>query len=126
MGEGDTMELKAEKHGTLYASKMTGPAFKASKADALPLLEIGQGQELDVVIHFEENCGRKHARFCPCAAVGMQKLDNGRYRIEFEMLHPDRDPQDIALQAIGALESQVDVALEGLSDTFHQVPKTHC
>jgi hypothetical protein len=56
----------------------------------------------------------------------MQKLDNGRYRIEFEMLHPDRDPQDIALQAIGALESQVDVALEGLSDTFHQVPKTHC
>lgn len=126
VGEGEDMALKERGKKMVHASSLVGHAFEAAHAESLPLLFLEEGQELDVVVHFEEGNGRKHARFCPCAAVGMYKVGAGKYRIEFELLHPGRDPHELAVQALKNMEEEVDEALLQLAKQPQTPPEGYC
>ena len=116
------MSLRADRPGTVYASEISGHAFEAAHAERMPLMQLERGQELDLVIHFEENCGRRHARFCPCAAVSMTKLQGGRSD-GIRMIHPESDAREMVV-GMQAIEEETDAALLQLSN--RSKPRTYC
>jgi len=79
VGHGDTMELNMYGSCVVYANNLLGPAFEA----VYPTIEVTRlecGQQLDLTIHFDKQYASKHARYAPCAAVGMTTLCPSRQR----------------------------------------------
>ena len=154
VGNGDTMEIKMCGPCTVYARDVIGPAFEA----VFPSIEIsrlGPRQELDLTVHFDEQFASKHARYAPCAAVGMLSLglrrsegkrndaqshdrwndesdsddddstDKEECKISFEIID-GRTPVELMYSALDRLEQRVDNALVALGNQPIHPPKSMC
>ena len=112
VGNGDTIDLCVKDRPAL-ASDFTGISFEPCVE--LEVMTLKMGQSLNLTVKFNEHLASKHARYCKCAAVGMQKIDNeGRHRVTFETID-DSDPRIIMAATLDALETRVDNALLDLS-----------
>jgi len=67
----------------------------------------------------------EHARYAPCAAIGMEARDDGTHCIRFEVID-GREPVEIMLEALDALEARVDRALFILDNQPVEPPKSMC
>lgn len=129
VGNGDTLELQATGPGVgscmVTTKDVRGPAFQPVH-DTIEIMQLGPGQELDLTIHFDQQQASKHARYSPCAAVGMSKVDNdGRYKISFQTVN-GKNPKDVILTALDLLEKRVDRALIGIAKQPACPPKSMC
>jgi hypothetical protein len=107
VGNGETMQIHV-KGKTAHASDLTGPSFKMVKD--VEIIEMNEEQELKATVHFNYKAGSVHARYKMCAAVSMQLLNNGQYKLHFETLNDD-EPDDVLKRAISAIESKIDRAI---------------
>jgi hypothetical protein len=118
VGNGDTIELCVKDRPAL-SSDFVGISFEPCVE--LEVMNLKMGQQLNLTVKFDEQLASKHARYCKCAAVGMQKIDNeGRHKITFETID-DSDPSVIMTTALDALETMVCNALLDLSRS-HNLP----
>jgi hypothetical protein len=123
VGNGDMLELMVDGRSA-FASDLRGNCFEAC-AD-VEIMQMEQGQKLDLVVRFDEQLGSKHARYVMCSAVGMERIDNdGRHRITFETID-DSDPKVMMRRSLDALETRVNDALLDLSHRDIPPPKTMC
>ena len=113
VGEGTEMLLKV--NGRIaFARDLVGPAFEPCHPD-IEIILLKEGQGLDMTLMFDRQRASKHARYSPCAAVGMAKIDGeGRHRIAFE-INDDRTPESVLQDALDALDARVDAALQNLA-----------
>lgn len=122
-GEGVVIDLKV-KDEHARSSHFTGASFE-STMDVM-IMPLERGQELDLSVTFDKNRFGKHARYCKCAAVGMEKVDGeGRHKITFHLIDGS-DPKQMMSLALKALEKRVDDALLDLSNRDAPPPKTLC
>jgi hypothetical protein len=123
VGNGDTIELCVKDRPAL-ASDFIGISFEP--CTELEVMTLKTGQSLNLTVKFNEHLASKHARYCKCAAVGMQKIDNeGRHKITFETID-DSDPKAMMTTALDALETRVDNALLDLSRSDVPAPISMC
>lgn len=119
------MSLK-KKGATALAGDLLGPGFEAVHPH-IEIMLLGEDQELDLTVHFDEQLASKHARYSPCAAVGMTRLDGGDvHRISFELLDERADPRALVHGALSALDARVDKALLHLANQPSVPPKSMC
>lgn len=127
VGNGDTMTLRADGPCTVTASMLTGPAFEPIHGD-IELIQLGDGSQLDLEVLFDTKPARAHARYAPCAAVGMKEMDNNkearRHAISFES-NDHRTPQQLILSALDHVEARLQRALVALADDAPP-PKSYC
>lgn len=122
-GNGNTMQLKVKSRPAL-SSDFTGPAFEACAQ--VEVMNLAEGQELNLTVTFDEQLASTHARYAKCAAVGMQKIDGGgTHRITFTMIDGS-SAMHAMLAALDALEHRVNDALHGLADRDLPPPKSFC
>ena len=107
VGNGESMQIHV-KGRTVLASDLTGPSFKIVKD--VERIEMTEDQEIKATVHFNYKSGSVHARYKMCAAVAMQLLNNGQYKLSFETLN-NEEPDDVMKKAISAIESKIDRAL---------------
>ena len=123
------MRLRAKGPCVVRARDLVGPGFEAVHG-ALPIVTLGEEHELECVVRFDKQRAAKHARYAPCAAVGMcvlpTKGEHGdRCRLVFELVH-DGSPRDVVLEALDALDARVDAALLALAHQPEVAPKSFC
>lgn len=124
-GNGDTMNLLAEGPCIVHASDVTGPAFSAVKEN-IEVVQLLEGQNIDMVIHFNFKIASVHARYCPVSGVGMRRLDGeGRHSLSFESLDGS-DEKKILLLALDTLDSRIDSALLQLANQPSVPPNSMC
>jgi len=144
VGHGDTMEIRVTGPCTVRAEDVVGPAFEPVHP-SIEIAHLDVGQQLDLTIHFDEQLGSKHARYAPCAAVGMRSLsgrqsadasesalrdigvgvDDDRCRITFEVID-GRMPEQLMSLALDRLEERIDRALVALGRQPAHPPKSMC
>lgn len=107
VGNGETMKIHV-KGRTVSASDLKGPSFKMVRD--VEIIEMNEEQEIKATVHFNYKSGAVHARYKMCAAVAMQLLNNGQYKLSFETLN-DEEPDDVLKKALSAIESKIDRAL---------------
>ena len=84
-----------------FASDFVGPAFEPSHPE-IEIISMTPSQELDMTVKFDKQKASKHARYSPCAAVGMKQIDgDGRHRITFEI--NDTRSQECLGRSIGCI-----------------------
>jgi hypothetical protein len=122
VGNGDEMKLSACGPKTVLAGELVGPAFTVVHPE-IEVMILGEHQHLDLTVHFDEQPASKHARYNPCAGVGMEPAEGG-YRLTFETID-GRTPKNALLEALACLEARVDGALAKLA---HQTepPRSLC
>lgn len=122
-GNGNSLELRV-KGRSAYSKDFEGVSFEPCVN--VEVMTLKEDQELDLSVRFDERDSCKHARYCKCAAVGMERVDNeGRHKIRFETID-DSDPKTLLLLALDALEARVENALMDLSNRDLPIPKTVC
>ena len=124
-GNGDTLTLHADTAGTVWSGALTGVAFEAVHTN-IALLVLGEGEQLDLDVHFDRRKASAHARYAPCAAVGMKKQDGTTYSVSFELLDRERDDVRIMHEALDVLQAHVDDALRQLASQPDTPPRSRC
>ena len=125
-GAGTEMTLDARGPCVVCARDVVGIPF-APMHDAIEILTLGADQAVDATVHFEEHTAGTHARYSPCAAVGMKKLDGeGRHQLTFELLNDNATPKDVLHAALDALDASLDDALLQLGNQPDPPPRTRC
>lgn len=124
-GEGDSISLKARGPGMVWSSQFTGCAFKSLHND-IEIMLLDNDQELDLTIRFDRQRASKHARYSPCAAVGMTKIgESQRYNIRFSSIVAET-PKELMLQALDSLDQRVDNALLAMANQPDPPPQSMC
>ena len=123
-GEGNEMTLR-HKGGIVYAHHVTGCAFEPIHCD-VPIMDLGDDSVLDITIFFDKRKPSKHARYSTCTAVGMEKLEDQRYRITFEMHDDQLNASKVFALALDNLEARVDDCLQKLGNQPDPPPKSRC
>jgi len=94
--------------------------------DDIEIVRMVDGSELDATVHFDVRRASEHARYAPCAAVGMEKVDGaGRHKISFELLDPEASATARVLEALDALDARVDSALLDMARQ-DEMPRSMC
>lgn len=125
VGNGDTMTLRATGPCVVDCTHFVGPAFQPVHDD-IEIIHLDTGQTIDMTIVFDRQLSSKHARYCPCAAVGMTVPDtNGECAITFESCGAE-SPKELMLSALDAFERRVDRALLALANQPTTPPKSFC
>ena len=124
---GGEKEMKLSRIGpcSVTAADLTGPDFEPIYPNII-IAELTEGDELDITVRFEAGTGGKHARFSPCAAIGMCKLDASHHRVQFELHDDSASGKQFMLSAIQNLEDRVDRALLCLAKQPDPPPKSRC
>lgn len=123
-GNGDSIELRVQGR-TATTSDVVGPAFRPVQ-NTIEIMHLHGEQEIDLTIHFDWQQASVHARYAPCAAVGMARVDGcGRHRISFETIN-DTPPRDLLLSALDHLEKRIDKALLALGNQPTSPPQSMC
>ena len=81
---------------------------------------------VDLVVHFDKKKASVHARYSTCTAVGMQRVDDARHKITFELHDPLVNASEVMMRAIQALETRVDDSLLQISHQPDPPPKSRC
>lgn len=109
---------------SVFSRDFTGSAFEPCVD--VEIMTLKPGQMIDLTVRFDEQLSSKHARYCKCAAVGMERVDNdGRHKIVFETID-DSEPADLMMMALHAFETRVDDTLLNLSHRDLPPPKSMC
>ena len=67
---------------------------------------------MDLTVTFAKKEAGVHARYSVCTAMGMHQVDGeGRHKISFELVVPNRSARAVLLEALDAMEAHVDDAL---------------
>ena len=121
VGNGDTMDLRVEGRSA-WSSALTGCAFEPCVE--VEIMRLIGDQALELTVHFDEGTGRKHARYCRAAGVGMERVGS-EHRIEFEMIDGS-DAKSWLRKAVEAFDSRLDAALLELAHTDRPPPASMC
>lgn len=124
IGNGDEMILQ-QTGGIVYADAVKGCAFEAVHP-RLPIMDLGDDSTADLVVHFDKKKASVHARYSTCTAVGMQRVDDARHKITFELHDPLANASEVMMRAIQALETRVDDSLLQISRQPDPPPKSRC
>lgn len=125
VGSGDTMRVSAVGPRVVVAGDLLGPSFEAVHP-ALPIVTLGEQHELECVVRFDEQTAAKHARYAPCAAVGMCQRDGAEgCRLSFEVIN-GASPRALVLEALDSLDARVDAALHALAHQPETPPQSFC
>lgn len=65
-------------------SDFVGPTTACETVD---IMRIIPGQELKLRVHFEQNCGATHSRWCPIAACSHFLNDDNTVQFKFEVIN---------------------------------------
>ena len=109
-----TEELKLTAHGpcVVRCDAFRGAGFEPIYP-SIHVMELGDGQQLDLSVSFGRGTGRKHARYATVSAVGLSPSpEDGSYVLSFES-HPD-DARERVEEALMNLKNRVDAALQSL------------
>lgn len=123
-GEGDSITLRVRAPGPVCSSHFEGNAFESIHPD-IEIILLDEGQELDFTVFFDRQKASKHARYSPCAAVGMTKFDETRHKISFDSICPET-PKELILSALDRFDERIDGALRALSTQPHEPPRSMC
>jgi hypothetical protein len=121
VGNGKTMTLKAQGPKVVYASDVIGPAFE-SIFNPIEIVHLKHTQAIDLTIHFDRQCGSKHARYASCAAVGLSPAADG-HTLRFDCWG---DPKEQLERALDALDAKIDRALQSLAHQPAEPPRSMC
>lgn len=124
VGQGDTMVLRASGPRIVRASDLVGPAFEAVYGDIV-VIELVDSQVIDLTIHFDRRDASTHARYSPCAAVGMVADGESRHSIAFHTID-GRSPHELMACALDDLDARVDRALLALAHQPTEPPQSMC
>ena len=113
VGNGTTMECVKHGPGEVECSDLTGPAFDAVYPN-ISIMKLGEGQTLDLTIHFDKRPARDHARYCMCSGVAIESVGGGKFKLNFEVLN-GRSQKEVLLEALDHLDQRVDRALKCLA-----------
>lgn len=123
---GHEMTLRRTGPCVVTTADLTGPFFDAVHG-GIEIVTLGEGHEVDLTVRFDERQAKVHARYSPCAAVGMERLDgDGRHRLSFAPLDPARTHRICVLEALDALDRMVDDALQRLAHQPETPPVSRC
>ena len=126
VGNGDTMELRAQGPCTVCARDLVGPAFAAVHPD-LEVMVLGDArQRLDLTLRFDKRAASAHARYATCAGVGMAEGEGGGTHVLRFETNDGSPPQDRLLEALDKLEARVDGALLQLARQPATPPRSMC
>lgn len=120
VGNGEEMTLNVQGR-TALASDLVGPGFEAVHP-SIPIMVLGEDNRLDITVRFNRNVASKHARYSPCAGVGMQEVEHA-HQLSFST-NDGRSGKEVMLEALDALEARVDAALLQLSSQDKDPPKS--
>lgn len=123
VGNGDQMRLDATGPCSVFTSMLVGPAFEC--VHDVEIARLGVDHRLSVTIFFDTHDAATHARYSPCAAVGMKHLDDGRCEIRFRS-NDARSPKELMLIALEQTEQRIQRALHALANQPETPPKSYC
>lgn len=126
VGNGDVLRLVARGPRVVTAGEFTGPGFEAVHPQ-IEVMLLAEGQELDLDVHVDRRPASAHARYSPCAGVGMQTLDDGTDRVRLSFAsNDDRAPRELLREALDHLDARVDRALLALAQQPSEPPRSFC
>lgn len=125
VGNGDTMTLRADGPGMATAGMLTGPAFEPVHGNIEIMKLGGREQKLDLTVRFDRRKASVHARYAPCAAVGMRPLGAHNHEIRFET-NDGRPGKEAMQDALEALDARVQAALHALANQPEVPPRSMC
>mgnify|MGYP001362040214 CR=1 FL=1 len=110
---GPETELRVAAHGpcTVLAKDLRASAAGGFEAihGSIEVARLGARQSLRSTVRFKEGAAKRHARFCPCAAVTMSD-DGDAHAISFETID-ESDHGTRLKEAIDAIDAMCDDAL---------------
>lgn len=124
VGNGHEMTVRASGPCVITSSMITGPGFEAIHGN-IEIARMNEGSTLEMDILFASHPASKHARYSPCSAVGMERIDRDRVRIQF-CSNDHRTPKALMQDALTRLEERVDRALHALANQPETPPKSYC
>ena len=125
VGNGDEARLCKKGPCIVRASDVESVDFEVIHPE-IEVITLAAGHELDIRIFFNKKNGKEHARYSPCAAVGMKCVDGqGRHKISFET-NDKRGSKETVLEALDILESHIDTVLLSLAKQPDPPPRSMC
>lgn len=109
---------------TVVAGDLSSGTFEPVHPN-LPVMLLGPDHRLCLSVHMDRQPAKKHARYAPCAAVGMQRADETHHELQFSTVD-GRQPKSLLLEALDHLEARVDRALQQLAHPPAHPPKSFC
>lgn len=122
VGNGDCMHLHATGPVSAMSSSLTGPSFVS--VHDVEIARVAGGGELRLSIFFDRQPASKHARYSPCAAVGMSIAANGTCAIRFSS-NDTRPPKELMLCALDHMDARIGRALHALANQNEITPKSY-
>lgn len=123
VGNGHEMTLDATGPCSVFASSLLGPAFEC--VHDVEIARLGAGHRLCLAVTFDTQRAAVHARYSPCAAVGMRVLDDGRCEIRFRS-NDQRAPKELMMDALRHTEDRIQRALHALASQPDVPPQSYC
>jgi len=123
-GHGAPMTLDCVGPCVAHARDLRSPAFEAVHG-GIELMRLDAGQRLRLTVEVDQRPGRVHARYAPCAAVGLARVDADRCRLTFET-NDDRPPRALLLEALDHLDARAARALHALAHQPPEPPQSYC
>ena len=117
------MRLEVTGPCRVMASMLVGPAFEC--VHDVEITRLGAGSRVSLVVTYDEQSAAVHARYSPCAAVGMRAVEGGRWCIGFAS-NDHRAPRELLLSALGHTEERLKRALLALGNQPVEPPVSFC
>ena len=123
VGNGDSMKLDVTGPCSVFTSMLVGPAFES--IHDVDIARLAAEHRLSITVSFDTQNAATHARYSPCAAVGMKHLDDGRCEIRFRS-NDARTPKELMLVALEQTEQRLQRALHALANQPETPPQSFC
>ena len=122
VGNGDKLSLSATGPVSAMSSWLKGPAFES--VHDVEIARIAEGSELRLTVFFDRQRASKHARYSPCAGVGMSSLPDGSCVLRFSS-NDTRSPTELVKSALDHMEARIGRALHALANQPECPPKSY-
>ena len=123
VGNGDQMRLDVTGPCSVLTSTLVGPAFEC--IHDVEIARLAADHRLCITVLFDTQSAAVHARYSPCAAVGMKHLEDGRCEIRFRS-NDARTPKELMLVALDQTEQRLQRALYALANQPETPPQSYC
>lgn len=122
VGNGDTMRLDVTGPCPVTSMHLTGPAFECLVD--VEIARLGKEHRLCIEVTFDKQPASRHARYSPCACVGMSVEDDGCV-IRFRS-NDTRTPKELMMEALDQTDRRLERALRSLATQPSAPPQSHC